>query len=446
MSLTFSDTIKLSWSNIAQHKKRSILIVATIALLFGVIMAFNFILQGLRNTILDAALQTTSGQIYLETGYAANGSSSTSGIPIFADQVALDTYVDQSVTGCHGEVVGTITTYQINNTRWVIDQSLAERFGPLDLSLVTKGKIPYLAPSIKGNHFTSYLHHDGHPDDRLVQVGTYPVTETGSPTLPGFNPLNLLLGLVHGSSDSAPPLIVDDGSGKVDDYILALAQERVTRDGYETVEQLFETRPPETRFVAAFDSYEDALDYYQQSQNGQIATYVKVGNKVYYLLTVDIFGNNINLSIDFDNLQTMLIMLEIILIIVAVIIATLTLAHLIDSDASTTALYRAVGASTGDIYWIYFLYLLELCLLAVLACLAIAVTITGILWLINASALSTRLEDFYVLAKPPSINLFGINQLFFWTIFTIPLIAPLALLLALRHFSPKYIAKNLKDD
>ena len=419
MSLTFSDTIKLSWSNIAQHKKRSILIVATIALLFGVIMAFNFILQGLRDTILDAALQTTSGQIYLETGYAENGPSSTSGIPIFADQAALYTYVDQS---------------------------LAERFGPLDLSLVTKGKIPYLAPSIKGNHFTSYLHHDGHPDDRLVQVGTYPVTETGSPTLPGFNPLNLLLGLVHGSSDSAPPLIVDDGSGKVDDYILALAQERVTRDGYGTVEQLFETRPPETRFVAAFDNYEDALDYYQQSQNGQIATYVKVGNKVYYLLTVDIFGNNINLSIDFDNLQTMLIMLEIILIIVAIIIATLTLAHLIDSDASTIALYRAVGASTGDIYWIYFLYLLELCLLAVLACLAIAVTITGILWLINASALSTRLEDFYVLAKPLSINLFGTNQLFFWTIFTIPLIAPLSLLLALRHFSPKYIAKNLKDD
>ena len=35
MSLKFSDALRLSWSNIAQHKKRSAILVVTIALLVG---------------------------------------------------------------------------------------------------------------------------------------------------------------------------------------------------------------------------------------------------------------------------------------------------------------------------------------------------------------------------------------------------------------------------
>ena len=57
MGLKFSDALRLSWSNITQHKKRSAAIILTISILFGVIMAFNFMLQGLRGTILDAALR-----------------------------------------------------------------------------------------------------------------------------------------------------------------------------------------------------------------------------------------------------------------------------------------------------------------------------------------------------------------------------------------------------
>ena len=65
MGLRFSDALRLSWSNIAQHKKRSAIIVLTISVLFGVVMGFNFMLQGLRGTILDAALQANDGKVYL---------------------------------------------------------------------------------------------------------------------------------------------------------------------------------------------------------------------------------------------------------------------------------------------------------------------------------------------------------------------------------------------
>ena len=48
MGLKFSDALRLSWSNIAEHKKRSVAIIVTISILFGAIMGFNFMLEGLR--------------------------------------------------------------------------------------------------------------------------------------------------------------------------------------------------------------------------------------------------------------------------------------------------------------------------------------------------------------------------------------------------------------
>ena len=38
MGLKFSDALRLSWSNIAEHKKRSVAIIVTISILFGAIM------------------------------------------------------------------------------------------------------------------------------------------------------------------------------------------------------------------------------------------------------------------------------------------------------------------------------------------------------------------------------------------------------------------------
>lgn len=161
---------------------------------------------------------------------------------------------------------------------------------------------------------------------------------------------------------------------------------------------------------------------------------------------MDTFGRVIYLENDFNNLQFMLTTVQILFIIVAIIIATFTFAHLIDSDAATVALYRSLGASTGNIYLIYFLYLVELCMLAVLSCIVIAFIIVGIMWMLNADALAERLKEYYILKDLPKVNLFGFNGMFFWIIGSIMVIAPFSLALTMRHFSAKHIAKKLKED
>ena len=450
MGLKLSDAFRLSWSNIAGHKKRSAAIIITISILFGAIMGFNFMLQGLRETILDAALQANDGKVYLETGYQNISSINEGDFTELEDLEAAQKIVRDTVADYHGKIIGEMTTYQLGNTRWVINQAVADAVGELDMSLdeLKPDQIPFLAPEFEDAHFQGYLWNNGKKDEHLVRVGAYPSTEAGSPTLPGFNPLNLLLGMVHGSATAAQPIIIDDGSGKVVDYLNSIAQTRVEDGTYEDIAQVFKDWPPEMRYIAVFDNYDDAVAYYYDAygNNSNSPKYVQIDEKKYSILNMDIFGRVIYIRLDFDNLQFMLTTIEVLFIVIAILIATFTFAHLIDQDAATVALYRSLGASTGNIYLIYFLYLVELCLLAVLTCIMIAFVIVGVMWMLNAGALAERLKEYYILEDLPKVNLFGFNSAFFGVVGSIMLVAPFSLLLTMRRFSAKHIAKKLKED
>lgn len=438
MGLKFSDALRLSWSNIAQHKGRSAIVILTISILFGVVMAFNFMLEGLGKTTFDAAMQASNGKIYIAAGYNEIASINE------GDYFKVDNLEDaekaivESVKRYHGQIIGQVIQYNdIGSSRWTINQELAERFDELDFDKLKEDQIPYVGPKMEDEFFDRYLKDaDDNKDKLLVKVGTYPATEPGSPTLPGFNPLNLLLSGIHGSYTA--PLMVDDGSGKVMQYLEKMAEQNNTQ----------EVIPYIAQFVAMFDNYDDAIIYYWDIANGKnIPKEIETSDgKKYVSHSEELFSNVISAELSIKNLRDTLILIEILFIIVAVIIATLTFAHIIDQDAATIALYRSLGASTGNIYLIYFLYLLEMCILAVVACIVIAAILVGALWLVNANALAQRLQNYYMLDATPKVTLFGFDSLFYGIIDSVMLIAPITLLFTLRNFSSKHIAKKLKED
>ena len=443
MGLKFSDALRLSWSNIAQHKKRSAAIILTISILFGIIMAFNFMLQGLRSTILDAALQANDGKVYLETGYQSIAGFGPGRVEKIDSVEKLDTFIKEEVERCHGKIIGEKVTYQFKNIFTTITPSVAKNLlGEIDLSSVPEGKVPVLMPVSEVSQYAEVDEGD------YYVVGYYPATLQGSPTLPGFNPANLLLGMVHGSGIDAWPLLIDDGTDAIHNYFLKLAQKAIASGSqYSSAEEYLENLAPETKYIVEFGNYNDAVEYYYGSYAGKnIPKNVEIGASKYELINMDTFGRVIYLRLDFDNLEFMLTAIEVLFVIVAVLIATFTFAHLIDSDAATVALYRSLGASTGNIYLIYFLYLVELCLLAVAVCILIAFIIVGVMWMCNAGALAERLKEYYILKDLPKVNLFGFNKMFFGVIGSIMIVAPISLVLTMRRFSAKHIAKKLKED
>ena len=442
MGLKFSDALRLSWSNIAEHKKRSVAIVLTISILFGVIMGFNFMLEGLRETILGAALQANDGKVYLEVGYQELAGFGPGRVEKVDSEAKLDEFIKEGVTRYHGKIIGEKLNYQFNNIFETITPAVAESISDeIDLSSIPEDKVAVLMPA----ETSPYAAVDR--EDYYI-VGTYPATQQGSPTLPGLNPVNLLLSMVYGSGINARPLIIDNDSEAVHNYFLKLAQQKVySGSPYASAEEYLETVVPQTRYIVEFPNYENAVNYYYDIYaEKSIPKNVEIGDRKYELLNMDTFGRVIYLEYDFNNLQFMLTAIEILFIVIAILVATFTFAHLIDQDAATIALYRSLGASTGSIYLIYFLYLVELCLLAVLSCILIAFIIVGVMWLCNAGALAERLKEYYILKDLPKVNLFGFNGMFFWIIGAIMIVAPISLVLTMRRFSVKHIAKKLKED
>ena len=140
------------------------------------------------------------------------------------------------------------------------------------------------------------------------------------------------------------------------------------------------------------------------------------------------------------------VVIEVIILIVAVVIATFTFAHLVDQDANTIALYRSMGATANNIYLIYFLYLLELCLLALVVSLLLGVVVVGVMAWMNAGALAEKWQSFWALSELPKVSLFGIDWHFWMVVIVMLLIAPAALIFTQGRFSSRHIAKQLKED
>ena len=431
--MRLTDALTLSWTNIRQYKRRSLTIILTISLLFALVLGFNFILQGLESTLKTAATSANDGQIYVYVNYDGLFDSDGRNAPLTTTtQAAITEQVQAAATKYRGEIASeTLSPGAGGGWRIVIDESLARHLSDFNLENLEAGTIPYLAPVAESDNTTGYRTVSGiEPDTWLVQVGSYPSTQPGSPTLAGFNPLNLLLGRIYGANLDYP-LIIDDGSGRLDDYLAYLT----------TIDS--NPWPDSFGFIVAFDSYESAADF---ASAGMLPEYIAIDENRYGLNIGDIFSNALDLDSQINSLERLLLAVQILFIVVAIIVAILTFSHLIDQDAATIALYRSLGASGRQIYLIYFLYLLELCILAVLATLGLALLMVGTLYITSAGVLSVRLQEFYALEVAPSVSLFGWSPICFIVLGVVIVIAPVAMLFSLGHFAPKNIAKKLKEE
>lgn len=438
MGLRLYDALRLSWRNIAQHKVRSAMIVMTVSILFSAVMAFNFVLDGLDKTVFDAAMKASNHKVYIATGYSEVSSSNQGEYYKVNNLDDAEKLIEESIRQHHGQVVGQIAQYNIGDSRWVINKELATRFSNLDFSKLKDNQVPYIGPKAEAESFGEYLMNaDGSKDKLLAKVGTYPVTKPGGLFLSGNNPLNLLLSRLQVSGGY--PLIVDDGSDKVIQYLQNQAS-------YSSLNQ--EITPDIQQVVAEFDNYNDAIAYYWDivSDNNILMDVETLNGRKYIMHSNEIFSNVIGAELSIRNLHNTLVIIEFLFITISVIVATLTFAHLADQDAVTISLYRSLGATTSSIYTVYMLYLFELCVLAALACIVVAFSLAGITWLTSAKELAQKLQDFYMLNNKPKITFFECNDLFFGIIGSIFAVVPLSMMLTLHHFSAKHIAKKLRAD
>lgn len=432
MGLRLSDALRLSWANIAEYKGRSVVVVATVAILFGLVMGVNFLLRGLEVTLLDASVVKTGGKVYVETSFKKSRYGSN------------EERLNERLEKYHGEKVGTLKTYALDGeTVGVIEVELGKEF-PTEEEYVEWGT------------------------EKQEMDAAHLFVSGSTPELKKTSILNLVLGSVYGNAIEEGDLVVDDGSGEIEEYINTRVEE-IRRKKVANVDEMLAMDVAEEAEGGQEFTEEDIVYFYEEAENWgpevneeSIAVFENYWDLKDYVLTRDtpeaknlepqafgvgnLFSNTVDIINAVEMMRTVLKFFEIVLLVVAVVVATLTFAHLIDNDAATVALYRSMGASTGNIYAIYFLYLVELCLLAVVVSIGIGLILAGIVAVLDAGDLAVRLQEYYGLAVAPRVRLVGIDRRFWEVAGMIMLVAPLVLALTSRRFGAKHIAKKLKED
>ncbi len=187
--------------------------------------------------------------------------------------------------------------------------------------------------------------------------------------------------------------------------------------------------------LVKFESLEEAYQYRQalRDRNMHSGKYIDV---------TEAFTNALTIYETFKHGSNILLIIG---LVISGIILIGTFVYLLDQELHSMVVYRAIGASVGDLLVISLGYLLEIGL--IMAGFVIIASTLGVLIFsgMNASYFGGLLTEFYGVDSP-KVLLLGWNWDVLWVVVTILIAAPMSLLLTLDQFSVKKLSQKLKQD
>jgi len=191
--------------------------------------------------------------------------------------------------------------------------------------------------------------------------------------------------------------------------------------------------------ILEFSKFSDAYDFYK-TENCALERNLE---KCSSFTAKELVGNRLQTKDALDTLSIILNYAGAILLLIAVTISVFTFMRLVSENAQSVALYRSLGASTFDIFFIYFAYLFELSLITMFVATLLGIATSAAISLKNASALSAIFASVYARSIPISV-LFGIGRGVIRIYLAILATAPLCSILTVDQLSTKNIAKRIR--
>ncbi|MBR3204365.1 hypothetical protein IKF81_01630 [Candidatus Saccharibacteria bacterium] len=192
--------------------------------------------------------------------------------------------------------------------------------------------------------------------------------------------------------------------------------------------------------ITKFTNLNDALDYYsQESCNLE----QNIGKCTNYKVT-ELIGNRLQTKNKLDELYYLFNFDEIALLLIGISIVVFAFIRLIGENVRSIALYRSLGASSFDIFFIYFVYLLELCICTLLLSTIIGIGIAIGVSLKDSTSISAMLTSLYGRGIKSGI-LFALGTESLKIMLAIIIAAPICSILCLDQLSSKNIAKKIKQ-
>lgn len=448
--MKLSDTLALSWKNVFYHKKRSLTVIITISILFSTILAYSILVKSIEKLAISASISQTKNKIYL-TVQNTEKNSVTSEITTTNNNLSklnLSPVVNQDsiedikkeISEYNGKIVGFYKSYQLDFPYQIIDKQVAESFIDKNLwSNMPQDKIPVI--TMEDWNFPDtpdYKDKKNRLENEIFKVGFIPSLNTKENTSEKYTFLApLFQGLPKNMKDLL--LFIDDGTGKIEKFIKKQIETYLQED---TEKNFVSQNQMEASPVITFSSPDDLSRYMYPGK-----TFLGIRDYREQKYTYqDIFGTTVDLISNLESLNSLFIICFLTLLLITIVITLVTLSHIIEEDIPIITLYRAFGASTPNICIIYLLYLFELMILSVISIFFFITFFLILLVLFFSGTISEALMNFYNLKQIPQFHFSIDPDTIITIIITILVVAPISLLLSIKQFSPKQIAKRLKAD
>ena len=444
------DYLRLGAAGMKAHKKRALVVVMIVGLLFGVVAAGAFFLQGLEQVALAEMLAPTEGKVLVMSSVDTRACGEDC-------EVAVEVGKMKEKIGEHGgEVVPAAVRQTAEGMFYVVDEGVfrevfsgvkAEASGedeamtvvvPLEVAAELAGiEMPESGAAVAERMVAIYK-------VREAALGRTVESETGARyevagILPGGvyatdlslvyagqsgNPLNMLFGQVKtGVSQSFGVGQAGEVDAEVMGMVLAV---------FEDIE-------------AAEGDIEAAEGYYRDEVNycAEVDRMMGRCSEEYRYQVVAAVADPLG---TYDNLQQVWSVFKIaaaVLAAIAVLIALSTYVRLLGGDVKIIALYHAMGATGWQIRLVYLTYLVMLSMLAVGFAVILGLGLAAGLSLVNMAALKEVFAmGFGVVTE--EIWLVGWSEVIWWLVGALLVAAVLAVVLGNGNFAGKELGKRMK--
>ncbi len=465
--MTFRDSLVLVVARLRTRKKRTMITLFTTSLLFGVVLAIISGVSGIYRVVSEANRTVFGNTIYLRGGSAygmtaekrasINDYAAANGGKFIADGLSYQTAAGSSVLidgfsvsscvdpiGCSGGPGYRVQTLDkdgrtilapfIKQTeergdviqilipfRQAMEVTGLSQPSIADSPAEQRRKIERVNQAAVGKRLVGTFTQDGAA--RQVEyeiVGVLPLEEL--PTFNDFSPTIL---------ESFVRIVTPYYNHQTDPFIAVNPESSAFRELYKQPDD-------SVSVILAFEGVAGAL--------GFMNSYPCLNNRTADCRP-DVYAQDY-LNSQFSSCQsyeasrgTLVIILVVITVIAALIMAG-TINRVIDDERESIALYRTVGASSGDLYRIYFGYVVVLGLFGILVATLIGLLITGALTIFSTAHISANLAAFFNLPDLPNAIFIG------WDPYILVVYAAILLtsLLGLVFVSPKIASKNQMRD
>lgn len=438
--MRLSDYLRLGFAGVKAHKKRAAVVVVIVGLLFGVIMAGAFVLQGVENTVMSKMLAPTDGKVLVVSNVDTAICRENCDISIEITQI------QENIRRYGGEVMELETVQTKDGAFYKLQENIFDGINDDVDSETLQVVVPLRTiANLTGTQLPNYdaaVSTKLNAIERIREKTLHRVIE--SKTGEKFYIAEILPGGVYGIDLS---LMNVGQKGNPLDAVLGQVRTGTSQNFITKSVGAGAQSDAENMGVvlARFGNIKTAYDYYQDEANycAEIdRTFGMCGENYKYQVLSAVSDP----LATYENLQSVWLVFRIaaaILAVIAMIIAVSTYARLIGKDTKIVALYHAMGATGWQIRLAYITYLLMLSFMAVVFALTVGFGLAVGLSLINMSAL----EQAFTLGfgiETGRIWLVGWNNLAWYIIGATILVAIVAVVFGNGNFSAKELAKKLK--